>query len=265
VTPLQPKRYINRRVTTLVAAVSTAAMLLADAAKVKTQKTALPEEDVKRVVKYFEATMKSPYLAQDCEPTSYPNWEALPVKKCLYTVSDGDGIKKSATVILLLPSPQQLARWVVHACVEVKGNASAQCTDKLSKRIHGQSGGQFPVAGLVFEDLLPTDKHDGIHEMYPFRDGVTVRVDGVRNQSTMQPTAKQIDAALVGEVKGSGIYARVQGTTREEYKNNGGTADVGDSKQRKLSWLAVSRDEFKAAWGSERNELLIAWARSNVK
>jgi hypothetical protein len=68
-------------------------------------------------------------------------------------------------------------------------------------------------------------------------------------------------------VKGSGKFARLQGTTREEYKANGGTVDVGDSSggHRNRSWLEVSRELFKSAWDNDRNELLIAWARANVK
>jgi hypothetical protein len=40
---------------------------------------------------------------------------------------------------------------------------------------------------------------------------------------------------------------------------------VGDSADhRKLSWLEVSRKLYQAAWGQDRNELLIAWARANL-
>jgi hypothetical protein len=232
-----------------------------------TQEHELPNEAVYRVRTYFERELRSPYLGQSCEGTTYPKWEGLPLQKCRYSVTDKDGSTKSATVILLIPSAERLARWVVHACMEVKGSADARCIRKLSKRIIGQSGGQFPVAGIVLEDQLPKDTRDGVYEAYAFRDGVTVCVHGLRNGSTLQPTDEQINEALVGPVKCSGIYARVQGTTREEYKANGGTVDVGDSIRghRKLSWLEVSRELLKSAWNKDRNELLIAWARSNLK
>jgi endoglucanase len=146
--------------------------------------------------------------------------------------------------------------------MEIRANADADCVDKLSRRIITQSGGQFPVAGIV-EDILPDRTPDRIYEVYPFRDGLTVSVHEVRNQSTSQPTDEQITEAFVGQVKGgSGEYARLQGTTRAQYKANGGTVDVGDSDHRKPSWVDVSRELFKAAWSSDRNELLIAWARS---
>jgi hypothetical protein len=242
-------------------------VVVACAARVTAQEISLPDEALHRVRTYFEQKLKAPYLAQNCEPTSYPNWEGLPLQKCHYVVADKNGTSKSATVILLIPTAERLARWVVYACVEVKTVADIKCTNPLAQRIISQSSGQFPVAGIVLEDLLPKDNEDGIYEVYAFRAGVTVSVLGLRNQSTSPPTDEQINEALVGPVKGSGIYARVQGTTREEYKANGGTVDVGDSRpgHRKLSWLDVSRELFKSAWDKDRNELLIAWARGNVK
>jgi len=218
------------------------------------QQISLPEDALSREGSYFKQKLKAPYMAQNCAETSYPGWEGLPLQKCRYTVQDEGGVQKSATVILLIPSVEQIARWVVYACMEVKGNADRQCTDTVSRRIVSQSGGQFPVAGVVLEDILPTDNPDGIYEVYVFRDGVTVRVDGIKNGSTIQPTEEQLDAALFGEVKSSGIYARVQGTTREEYKVYGGTVDVGESRlgHRKLAWLQVVRELFKSAWNSNR-------------
>jgi hypothetical protein len=68
---------------------------------------------------YFSHEMKAPYMAQACEAASYPNWEGFPLRKCQYSVTDAEGTHKSATVILLLPSPERLARCVVYACMEI--------------------------------------------------------------------------------------------------------------------------------------------------
>jgi len=239
-------------------------VLLACCCTVVGQDKPLPAVALKRVQRYFEIRTRSPYMAQNCEATSYPNWKGFPLKRCHYTVTER-GTRKSATVILLLPSPERLARWVTYACLEVKGNADVPCTEKLSRQIIKQSGGQFPVAGIVLEDLLPSDKPDGIYEVYAFRDGVTVGIDGIQNQSALQPTDEQINRSLLGRVRHSGRYARLQGTTREDYTANGGTVEVGDSSSRMLSWLEVSRDLFKAAWEKDRNELLVAWARRHLR
>jgi hypothetical protein len=170
-----------------------------------------------------------------------------------------DAANKTARVIMLNGSPEQLSRWVVYACLEVVGNADAPCTTKLSKNIINASGAQFPIAGIVFEDL----DGDGKHEIYPFRNGVTVKIDGVPYRGTSQPTDAEIEKSLKGDVTWTGQFARVQSTTREQYKANGGTEDVGDANNRKLKWLEVTRDLYKAAWGKDRNDLMIAWLRAN--
>jgi hypothetical protein len=56
----------------------------------------------------------------------------------------------------------------------------------------------------------------------------------------------------------------VVSTSRENYRANGGTADVGTSSQRKLLWLDVVRQLYQEAWGSDRNELIVAWARTHL-
>ncbi|MCA1591830.1 MAG: hypothetical protein LC754_04085, partial [Acidobacteria bacterium] len=224
----------------------------------------LPADAVERVKTKFATKLQAArYMEENCEPATRAGYEGLPLIKCNYAVRDHGGARKSATVILLDAPIEQLARWVVQTCLLVKGNANAPCTDKLFNHILQQSGGQFPVAGIVFEDILP---EDGVNEIYCFRDGVTARVGGVPHRGTAQPTMEQINLCLNGEVQSSFVFARIQGTTREEYRANGGTVDVGSSEvgKRKLEWLGVSRDLYKAAWGQDRNELMIAWARANL-
>lgn len=44
----------------------------------------------------------------------------------------------------------------------------------------------------------------------------------------------------------------------------GGTIDVGDNENnRKHKWLEVVRQLYQQAWHSDRNELMIAWAKSS--
>jgi hypothetical protein len=217
----------------------------------------LPPVALTRVRNYFEAQRSSRYMEQNCEPTTYPGWEGLPLQKCTYSVKGAnDPVKKTAKVIMLNASPDQLARWVVSTCVEVTGGAAVRCTRRLSRHINGQSNAQFPVAGIVFEDILP---EDGREEVYAFRNGVTVRVDGVTHRATQQPTPEQIEKSLNGQVTSAGLFARIQSTTREQYRANGGTRPVLG-----LAWLEVTKDLYKAAFGNDRNELMIAWARDNA-
>ena len=125
----------------------------------------------------------------------------------------------------------------------------------MGRQIVGQSGAQFPIAGIVFEDILP---ENGKFEVFAFRNGVTVRVTGVTHLGTAQPSAAEIEKSLSGEVSTTLRFARIQSTTREQYLANGGTRTVTGN-----AWNEVSRDLYKAAWGHNRNEMMVAWARAN--
>jgi len=178
-------------------------------------------EALERVRKYFENSMGSRYMEKNCEDATYPNWEGFPLIKCRYTVSDG----KWATVIMLNAEPAQLARWVVRTVMIVKGSADKQYTDKLSKHIIDASGAQFPVAGVVYENMYGNG-----YQTYPFRDGVTVRIKGLDYATTDQPTEEEMEKYINGEVEYVFSYARIQSTTREEYVDNGGDPNVLDDR-----------------------------------
>jgi 3D (Asp-Asp-Asp) domain-containing protein len=258
-------------------AIFAAAFVMHGAICVKAQ-SPLPNDALQRVKTFFTDKLSARYMEKNCVETTYRNWENLPLKECTYSVKGhGEPTPKKAKVIMLNAAPEQLARWVVSTCLEVAGNANQRCTDWLSKRVLNQSGAQFPIAGIVYEDL----NGDGINEVYVFRDGVTVRVNGLTNGSTQQPTNGQINNSLNGEVVSTGKFARIQGTTRVEYKKNasitkeknpdifndvygGAVVDVGNDTDRKIIWLDVVRNLYKAAWGKDRNELMISWARENV-
>lgn len=262
--------------------ITTIALLLAVNASpsVKAQ-ASLPENDVRRVTRQLQKLIdvrKARYMEGKCEAATYPGWQGFPLSKCTYTQQGkNDSMPKTATVIMLNAPPEKLARWVVSACIEVKGNSGEKCTNYLLNAINGaSSAGQFPVAGLVLEDQLPVrqlpdgkiQSGDGKLEMYAFRDGVTVKVEGVSNGDEQTiPTAAEIQAALTGVVKGTGRYGRIISTTREQYTANGGTVDVGTSEdgKRQESFLTVVRDLYQKAWQSDRNELIIAFARDHRK
>jgi hypothetical protein len=202
----------------------------------------------------------SRYMEANPQKVTVPGWENFPTIQYTYTLKDkATGTNKTASVIMLNPDAQQLARWIVTACIEAKGSVTTNLTKKLADRIISQSGGQFPIRGIVYEDILPAN---GIHEVYCFMDGVTVKVNGVDHRGEMQPSPEQMEKALratKSEVTWVGKYARLQGTTREEYQKAGGNENVQDT-----AWLDVSRKLYQQAWNSDRNELLIAWAKANL-
>ena len=220
----------------------------------------LPNPDVDREEQQFAAAGGARYMETGtCTDTTYEGWTGFPLKLCTYKVRDRRDGEKHSTVVLLDATPRQLARWVVNACLEVLHSSGVACTRRLRRWILEQSGGQFPVAGIVLEDM----DGDGLQSMYAFRDGVTCAVEGVQNGSTVAPTAEHIRQAIGGRVRRVGQYARIASTTREDYRANGGTVDVGTSAAPKAEWRLVARSLYQKAWGSDRNELIVAWLRAH--
>jgi len=201
------------------------------------------------------------YMEKNCVPFEYPGWEGFNTKRCTYSVTDKDGVVKTADVILLNPDNEKLSRWLITTCKTVKGELYEVDVEKLITHIIGQSGGQFPVAGIVYEDILPAD---GKFEIFCFRNGVTVAVEGITHRGTVQPTKDQIELSFFGNVTKVYRYARIQSTTPQQYYDNGGKVDVGNNDERKPAWMEVIRQQYQDAWNSDTNELMIAWARENL-
>ena len=195
-------------------------------------------------------------------------WKGFPVK--LYAYKTGKDIhtgqQKNGLVFMLNPSPEKLATWIATTCWLVKGSVAYRYTDELFEWIKHQSGAQFPVKGIVYEDQYVK----GYYEPYLFKDGVTVYVkdsswwpaDKTCTKEQLQYYLRITDQQLK---PATGQYARIASTTREDYKSASGQAAVGDKDDRRLAWLKVVRELYKKAWNSDQNELLIMWARAHLK
>lgn len=221
------------------------------------------------LVKKCGDLLEHSYMAQTllAQTDTIPGWEGFPVK--LYEYKTGidlyTGAPKTGKVYLLNPSPEKLAMWIITTCWEVKRSVAYKYTEKIFQTVYHQSGAQFPVKGVVYEDQYTAH----FYEPYVFKDGVTVYV----TDSTWFPrdktcTPEQLDYYLRitnAQLKPqTGRYGRIISTNREMYTNNGGKEDVGDGDDRKQKWLDVVRDLYKEAWHSDRNELMIAWAKMNL-
>ncbi len=97
-------------------------------------------------------------------------------------------------------------------------------------------------------------------EIYCFRNGVTVKVEGVPHLGTEQPSEQEQKNCLNRNVVKTLRYARIASSRREEYIANGGKEDVKNN-----NWNEVVRKLYQNAFNSETNELVIAWAQSNKK
>ncbi|MFC2123614.1 hypothetical protein ACFLU5_02285 [Bacteroidota bacterium] len=204
---------------------------------------------------------KTRYMEKNCKSCEYPGWEGFDTKRCTYSVIDDDGTNKTADVVLLNPNNEKLAKWLITTCKTVIGELNKEDIEKLIVHIIGQSGGQFPVAGIVYEDILPAD---GTFEIFCFRNGVTVEIEGIVHRGTEQPTKEQIEISLYGNVIKVFRYARIQSTTPQQYINNGGKVDVGNNDERKSAWMDVIKQLYQEAWNGDFNELMIAWAKENL-
>lgn len=218
-----------------------------------------------------EQLLKAAYMAEEYleTRTDIPGWEGYPVK--LYRYHTGKdvrvGKKKEALVYLLNPSAEQLARWIAYAVWDAKGSIHYEDVEKVRKHILYQSGGQFPVSGVVYEAMYEA----GHYEPYVFHDGVTVYVtnpammpeDGNCTESQLQHYLNLKENDLK---EYTGRYARICSTTREMYYAAGGTEDVGlgCNGYRSRSWLREVRRLYQNAWNSERNFLIYAWANYNL-
>ena len=113
-------------------------------------------------------------------------------------------------------------------------------------------GGDFPEEYL---DLLSNKKID-ISGIEIVKEGKTFFWSGkYHNDMNTRDT-------LVTELN---VLADFNPVVPEDYKNAGGTEDVGSKDDRKQKWLEVVRDLYKKAWNSDKNELIIMWAKSHLK
>ncbi|CAN5299444.1 hypothetical protein BH11PSE11_BH11PSE11_10920 [soil metagenome] len=172
-------------------------------------------------------------------------------------MTDSNGVRKTGTVVMMNPSRNQLARWIVQAVIDAKGSYNFANAKTLALYTQSASGFQFPVRGVHWEDMSGS----GVHVAYPFRDGVTVQMRRFgASYPTRVLTSADLDYIITApesEVTLTATYARIQSTTRQEYINAGGTdATAGHA------WRTAVRNAYKAAWGKDRNLLMTAKAKS---
>ena len=211
--------------------------------------------------------LKAAYMAQTPlgVDKNIPGWEGYPIQ--LYEYKTGYDstahAPKIGKVYLLNPTAEKMAMWILTACWEAKQSVDFQYTEKLRKQILYQSGGQFPVSGVVYEAMYKR----GDYYPYLFKNGVSVwLVDSTLKSPN--PNAELLDFYLhmkYSDLKPKvGTYARICSTTPDQYIAAGGKEKVGSGKEINQHWLDVVRDLYKKAWKSDRNELFVIWAKANL-
>lgn len=234
------------------------------------------KDSLQTLIARCEIVLKAAYMKGEYVTTHYdvPGWEGYPVEE--YTYYTGKDIKtgkpKKGRVYLLMPTAEQLAYWTISACWKTVHSLDYQYTNTLLRFIRWQSGAQFAVRGVVYEDMYTA----GYYEPYVFKDGITVYVADPKmkagDDQLAECTEEQLQFYLDLSDKDlkpyTGSFARICSTTREMYYSWGGTTDVGVSsfrEGRSLNFLPVIRDLYKKALKSKDNELIDAWCNVNLK
>jgi len=216
--------------------------------------------------------LKAAYMAEKCLEIrkDIPGYEGYPVS--LYEYHTGRDVKlgqsKKALVYLLNPDARKLAKWIIYAAWDCRGEVRYEDVEKIRKHILYQSGAQFPVKGVVYEAMYTP----GLYEPYVFKDGITVYIkDGPMKAVDNNCTDEQLNFYLGMDNDAlkdyTGRYARICSTTREMYYAAGGTDEVGTGEDghRSLAWMDTIRKLYLQAWKSDRNFLIYAWAKANLK
>jgi hypothetical protein len=174
----------------------------------------------------IQALERPQYMeAGTCTPSTNAlfGWEANQLARCNYTVGQGAN-RRFGVVYLHKIESAVILRWVKSACTLARPQAIESCTIAGVRGVIGSSGGQFPVGGIVWEDM----DNDGRFEGYLFRNGVTVRDARWRNGERSQPdetsqTALATSPSVTGASSG---YARIFSTERSQYRQLSGDQNI---------------------------------------
>jgi hypothetical protein len=220
-----------------------------------------------REIELFAATFEKQlqaarYMEKSCAPVQLVGWEGDATYRCSYTVRDSrTGRKKDGLVVMLNPTANQLSSWILNGCAAASPNEIlAKCARRLLHRVMKESGGQFPVSGVVYEDIMPKD---GIYEAYGFASGVTAVLEGVQHRREKPFEADELEIALRAmpmKTASQAGFARLVSVTRAEYRAVQPSTNVDG-----LRWLMVVRDEHRKAMRGTRNALFEAWLAANPR
>jgi hypothetical protein len=212
--------------------------------------------EIKQLANYIATQSGRDLHESDRGLFAVPEWDGYPVRLYRYSKTDPDGTVKAGEVALLDASDEQIAKWISSAVEAVAGAYEEQKAHLLVNYCFDQSGFQFPVRGVHWEDMKKQP-----FKAFTFFDGVTVSLKGWDPLWPTRPlTQPETDFALHAtwdDVDEAWKAARIQSTTREEYHSNGGKLPT-EGKE----WLNVVRRCYQKAWGSNTNELMTAKARA---
>jgi hypothetical protein len=209
-----------------------------------------PDDDLlaKTEARYNARLAGGQYMKENCSDTAVDGWQGVPLVRCRYTE-----LGTSAEVTLALPDAGRLARWTVTACKDAGAVDMRACARHIERRIWFASNAQFPVSGFVIEPRSVLGGSSNDPYCFLFRSGVTVRTAAV---SAGPPQAGSCvpQSAENDPVTRALKYARIASTTRAELALAPGAP--AEAALAGTAFLDAVRNEFVAAWSSDRNRLI---------
>jgi hypothetical protein len=207
----------------------------------------------------------SRYMEKNCvDVATWNEWVDLPMKRCRYSSSG-----QTAEVLMLNPGPRRLAMWLEDACAAFSSSVST-CMTSTFNHIMGQSGAQFPVAGIVIEDM----DGNGKGNLYCFRNGVTVQIPSFGTATESKATETWIANSFTDKPSKTYSYARPVSATRSQLNSYAQAQGFLGDEIPMLSTSAssgaasnlfneVTGDLYREAWYSKQNHVIRAWVHSN--
>ena len=195
-------------------------------------------------------------------------WPKERLRRCDYAMRDKTlGHPRKAVVWLLEVTPETIARWIESACTKVQP-ALAHCFDRVLRSGRDNSGYMFAVTGNVIEDM----EEKGAFKNYFFRNGMTVSVSqGVNGRGQELSIDAQAALAMTADEKILSIPSgktRFWGTLPREFAARFPDAHAPNAvvtREQRLIWLELVRNEILTAVESSSNRLLEAWLCSNLR
>jgi hypothetical protein len=206
--------------------------------------------------------------------TGLKHWEEDTLTQYTYAIPDGHDGTLTATVIMYNADIHRIANWIYFSLLDCNRKASIGNVGKIIKHMKEVSGFQFPVRGIVYEDLYNDKKKrvpDGIQETYFFFDGISVSHKKIKiltyNPSGIPQRVKEEKAILQmpeEDIEKAFVYGRICNTQREEYSRFRLFKKQVPVNVEGINFMFTVREEYKKAMHGKRNNLIAAWVLSNI-
>ena len=184
----------------------------------------------------------------------------LGLRDCRYDATNTQTqVTLETRVIMLNPTPEQVALWTISACRKAMARSLDVCAQWAWDSIFVNSGTQFAVTGPVIEPNVTNCRSDDVQPSdvgYTFRDGVTVKlknVNGVCDGDGFR-LASEPSIYFTAEAVRSTPRApsRITIMTRQSYQSYfGGDLPARDpGPDGSIPWLKLVRDTHMQSLGA---------------